>query len=154
MGRSETQTKTSAGVATACAPLVPGMFEISASSGKLNLVGSVCTTCGQKVFPARERCPKCFGEALERFDFGRRARLVAFTIVRQAPPGYFGDVPYVLGTVEIEDGIHVLTHLVGKNPEAWRPGDAVQSCPLDFALDPRAEKLGQAFAFEAVTEAR
>lgn len=154
MSRSEAQTKTPAGVAAACAPLVPGTFEISASSGNLNLIGSVCTTCGQKVFPARKRCPRCFGEALERFDFGRVGRLVAFTIVRQAPPGYFGDVPYVLGTVEIEDGIHVLTHLVGKDPGTWRSGDLVQSRPLTFALDPRAEKLGQAFAFEAVKEAR
>ena len=128
-------------------PVQEGIFVGPAPDGGLNLIGSSCADCGQKMFPARARCVKCFGGRLEELRFEPRGKVVSFTIVRQAPPGYFGVVPYVLGMVEIEGGVQVLTHLVGKAPESWQAGNVVHSRGMSLPLDPRAQRSGQAFAF-------
>lgn len=142
--------KASAG--DALPPIQEGVFVGPDAEGTLALIGSECADCGQMMFPIRARCVKCFGGSLQNHRFDRQGKVVTFTVIRQAPPGFFGSVPYALGMVELEAGVQVLTHLVGKPPESWKAGDIVESCGMSLPLDPRAERYGQAFAFRPSSE--
>jgi uncharacterized OB-fold protein len=128
-------------------PIQPGTFSEPTDQGDVHLLGSECEDCGQRMFPARRRCVRCFGPNLGELVLERDGTLVSLTVVRQAPPGYWGPTPYVLGMVELGDGLQVLTHLIGKPVDAWRTGDAVQSCALSLGLDSAGRCVGTSFAF-------
>lgn len=98
--------------------------------GGTMLRGAQCRACGQRMFPARLCCVVCFSRQVEPLLLGGIGKVTAFTVVRQAPPGYAGPVPYVLAMVLLGNDVHVLTHLVQREPEAWRIGDAVLPCTL------------------------
>ena len=49
---------------------------------------------------------------LEEVDLGQRGTLYSYTIVRVPPAGWPGEVPYVLGQVELPAGPQVLAQVV------------------------------------------
>jgi len=52
------------------------------------LVGEVCESCGEKLFPPRDVCPVCRQPASKPFTFSGRGRVYSYSIVRQAPEGF------------------------------------------------------------------
>jgi uncharacterized OB-fold protein len=112
----------------------PGTYTQAGVNGEIQLVAQRCSDCGTRFFPARSRCSRCFSDKLEPVTLDRAGMVDCFTVVRQAPKGFAGPVPYVIGNVKV-DGVTVLAHLVGKPVEDWRAGDAVASyvyaiCPV------------------------
>jgi len=128
-----------------------GSFSQVDPNGDVHLIGSECGDCGQQTFPSRARCPRCFGENLHEFHFGSLGTVVSFTIIRQAPPGYHGPVPYALGMVELGGGTQVLAHLVDRSPDQWKAGERVESCAMSLGLASDAPPCGQSFAFRQTT---
>lgn len=128
-----------------------GSFSAVDLNGDVHLIGSECSDCEQRMFPSRARCVTCFGENLHEFHFASLGRVVSFTVIRQAPPGYHGAVPYVLGMVELSGGTQVLSHLVDRALDQWQPGDRVESCAMSLGLAADAPPCGQSFAFRPTT---
>lgn len=121
-----------------------GQFSPQGPRGEIALIAAQCRQCKKRMFPPRERCVACFGSDLSSCHLPRKAEVVTFTVVRQAPAGYNGAVPYVLGQVRIDGEITVLSHLVGKPLEQWRPGDQVASYVLEIN-----DKAGKPTAFHS-----
>lgn len=109
------------------------------------LVGGRCVDCGATLFPVRQRCTSCFGQRIEKASFAGDGRVVSFTIVRQAPSGYFGPVPYVVGNVSLRDGVSALCPLAEKDVETWRTGDAVSAFALNVKVSDTANRDVLAF---------
>ena len=124
-------------------------FEISEAGprGEISLIGSRCPDCGSHWFPTRTSCSRCFGRNLRRVELTRLGRVARFTIVRQAPQGYFGPVPYVLGDVTLDDGVSVLTNLVGKAVGEWRIGDLVAAYGLRLPAQLAGDAAAACFCF-------
>ena len=114
------------------AELQPGATTEPGTRGDVRLVGRRCTVCGVRCFPARMRCVSCFSDRMERVELNRIGKVDAFTVAREAPPGYHGPVPYVLGQVVFDNDIVALSHLVGKPVDDWRRGDIVASYVLEL----------------------
>jgi uncharacterized protein len=126
--------------------LLPGTFETAGPDGAIRLIGRACADCGTRSFPARERCVACYGGNLGPAALERVGKVDAFTIIRQAPPGYHGPVPYVLAMVIVGNDVHVLAHLVGRPVDGWRRGETVAACALALPAGPeRREHLAYAF---------
>lgn len=125
-------------------PIRPGLFNEPDEAGRINLLGSKCEECGQRMFPSRIRCVSCYGARLSETKLGRVGKVDCFTTVRQAPPGYAGPVPYVLAMVVLGNDVHVLAHLTGKPVDAWRVGEDVVACALPL---PGAGGERAAYAF-------
>ena len=73
-----------------------------------------CNACGIYIFYPREACSECLAADLIWIPVSGRGRLYSYTIA-QAPthPAFADDVPYVIAIIELEEGPHITTNLVG-----------------------------------------
>ena len=68
------------------------------------LVGEMCPTCQEKIFPPRDICPKCAGDAKEPFAFSGKGEVYSHTTVHEAPAGYEKYAPYTLALIKLAEG--------------------------------------------------
>lgn len=85
---------------------------------RYSLVGEVCPHCEAKIFPPRDVCPECGGEAKTRFDFSGRGEVFSFAVMHDAPAGYEKTTPYTVALVKLEEGPVVTAQLtdLGEQP--------------------------------------
>jgi uncharacterized OB-fold protein len=131
-------------------PIGPNLFSAPDARGRIHLLASQCRDCNERMFPARMRCVSCYGPNLETVSLDRTGKVESYTVIRQAPPGYGGDVPYVLGIVLLGNKVRVLSHLVGKPVDGWAAGDEVSSCVLPLPVASSQENLTLSYAFRDI----
>ncbi|MEN4040937.1 MAG: Zn-ribbon domain-containing OB-fold protein [Anaerolineaceae bacterium] len=68
------------------------------------LVGEVCPHCDVKIFPPRDVCPDCGGEAKSEFTFSGQGEVFSFTIMNDAPAGFEDNLPYTVALVKLKEG--------------------------------------------------
>ena len=91
----------------------PRRLKITSEDGaEGTLIGFRCRECGVTVFGPATFCQACTSFDLEPVDLGRKGTLFSYTIVRIPPAGWPGDVPYVLGQVELPAGPQVLAEVI------------------------------------------
>jgi uncharacterized OB-fold protein len=78
-----------------------------------------CGACKSYVFYPRDRCPRCFADQLEWQRVSGRGRVYSYTVVRRASARSFGDGPYVLAIVELDEGPRMTSNIVAP-PEKVR----------------------------------
>lgn len=78
---------------------------------RYRLIGTRCLKCGAVFYPPRRICPKCRNRKLEEIELPRKGKLITFTVVRSPPAGYERYAPYVLGVIELENGVKVIAQL-------------------------------------------
>lgn len=93
------------------------------------LIGFLCLDCGASVFGPATFCQSCTSSNLEAADLGREGTLYSYTIVRIPPAGWPGEVPYVLGQVELPKGPQVLAEVV-----ECEHGDLKIGMPVELVL--------------------
>ena len=96
-------------------------FFDGAREGKLML--QHCAECNAWSFPVRERCPHCFAAKLEWRPASGRGSLYTFTIMHQVMnPGFASAVPYNVAQVDLEEGVRMISNVVGIGNADLRPG--------------------------------
>ena len=70
---------------------------------RYGLVGEVCPHCDAKIFPPRDVCPECGGEAKTLFNFSGRGQVYSYTTVYEAPAGFEDTAPYTVALVKLEE---------------------------------------------------
>jgi uncharacterized OB-fold protein len=72
-----------------------------------------CTACGKAHFYPRPFCPHCWSEAVEWEEASGQGTLYTFSIVRRNDlPPFKERVPYVIGIVELAEGVRMISNLV------------------------------------------
>jgi uncharacterized protein len=83
------------------------------NSAELRLRGSKCADCGEVALGRATICLNCGNERMSELPLGQEGVLHTYTVVRNPPPGdYRGPdpfKPYVMGLVELPEGIQVLS---------------------------------------------
>ena len=95
-------------------------------SSEGTLVGFRCNECSTTGFGPAVFCQSCTSTDLEAVDLGAKGTLFSYTIVRIPPAGWPGDVPYVLGQVELPQGPQVLAEVVDCEHDDLKIGMAVE----------------------------
>ncbi|MGE0416235.1 MAG: Zn-ribbon domain-containing OB-fold protein [Acetobacteraceae bacterium] len=96
-------------------------FFDGARQGRLML--QHCTACGKWSFPVRERCPHCFAASLEWRAASGRGTLYTYAIMHQVMnPGFAADVPYNVSQVDLEEGVRMVSNVVGVPNDQLRIG--------------------------------
>ena len=90
------------------------------------LIGFKCNECEASVFGPAIFCQQCTSTDLKAVNLGDKGILFSFTIVRIPPAGWPGDIPYVLGQVELPSGPQVLAEVIDCEHEDLKIGMAVQ----------------------------
>jgi uncharacterized protein len=94
------------------------------------IMGTKCKKCGSLALPPRPICVSCYRSELEWIEFKGTGKLAAFTSITIAPPnmakeGYGRNNPYVVGVVELDEGVKAVARIVGvdaKKPEEIKVG--------------------------------
>lgn len=94
----------------------------SSFSEKPYLIGAKCRSCGETFFPSRLCCRRCSSEDMEKIPLSRIGKLFSFTTVRVKPPHFIGEVPYLMGVVELPEGERIKTLLIGCDQNALEIG--------------------------------
>ncbi|MBM3151466.1 MAG: Zn-ribbon domain-containing OB-fold protein [Chloroflexi bacterium] len=78
---------------------------------RYGLVGEVCPHCEAKIFPPRDVCPACGGEAKTAFAFSGKGEVFSYTTIYEAPSGYDENAPYTVALVKLQEGPLVTAQL-------------------------------------------
>ncbi|MFH2104502.1 MAG: Zn-ribbon domain-containing OB-fold protein [Chloroflexota bacterium] len=78
---------------------------------RYGLVGEVCPHCSVKIFPPRDICPSCGGEAKTTYTFSGRGEVYSYTTIYEAPAGFDETAPYTVALVKLEEGPLVTAQL-------------------------------------------
>ncbi len=93
-----------------------------------------CQACGRYVFYPRAVCPHCTSVDLGWVEASGSGRIHSYTVVHRAPADYRDEIPYVVALVELDEGVRMMTRLVGVEP-----ADVRVDLPVEVAIqgDPR-----------------
>ena len=74
-----------------------------------------CGDCGHYWWTPQLACPICLTENWAWTDVSGRGAVYSFTIVHRAPDpvAFADDVPYVVAVVQLDEGPHMLTNVIG-----------------------------------------
>jgi uncharacterized OB-fold protein len=79
------------------------------------LVGTRCQECGSVSWPARPVCQRCGAAAANEIQLSDEGTLLTYTTVRVPRAGL--SAPYVLGQVDLLDGVRIFAHGRGLTEE-------------------------------------
>jgi uncharacterized OB-fold protein len=86
-----------------------------------------CDGCGTLRHPPRPMCPQCGDVAYQWARLSGRGVIYTFTIVhRPTLPAFDDRVPYNVVVVQLEEGLFVVSNLVGGAPDTIRIGLPVE----------------------------
>ena len=103
-------------------------FFEEARAGRLS--GIRCDRCGELAIPPKQLCPSCQHRAWSPVTLSGEGAIASFTIIRVAPRGRGGEVPYAVAVVKLAEGVSVLGRLVDIPLESLKTGLPVRFRPL------------------------
>ncbi len=81
-------------------------------AGAGELIGIRCTKCGDLAIPPRELCPACHHRGWEEARLSGEGTIASYTVIRVAPRGHAGDVPYAIAAVQLKEGVGLLGRVI------------------------------------------
>jgi uncharacterized OB-fold protein len=135
-------------------PIAPDLFTWPAEP--VHLLGSRCDDCGTTVFPGGRGCPKCGATHMVQVELSRRGTLWTWTSQDFLPKEpYAGPeteadfTGYLVGYVELPEGVRVVTRLVDVDRAAVRIGMEMELVIVPFNVDPDGTEV-LAYGFRPV----
>ena len=80
-----------------------------------------CMDCDHVRWPPSIICPECHADQTEWITAGGKGVVYTYAVYHRAfHPAFKDDLPYVAAIVELEEGPHLLTNIIGCKPEEVR----------------------------------
>ena len=86
-----------------------------------------CRRCGAVSYYPRTVCQSCLSTDLEWTQMTGKGVVYSYTITRVAPAGFEELAPYVVASVELDEGTRVMTNIVDCAPDDVRIGQRVKA---------------------------
>lgn len=85
---------------------------------RYSLIGEKCPHCQTRLFPPRDICTSCGGDAKQPYPFSGRGEVYSYTTVLDPPAGFEENAPYTIALVKLEEGPMITAQLtdLGDNP--------------------------------------
>lgn len=90
------------------------------------LVGEICPHCDAKIFPPRDVCPECGGEAKTAYAFSGKGEVYSFTRMGNAPAGFEEQSPYTVALIKLAEGPIVTAQLTDLGDDEVQIGMPVE----------------------------
>lgn len=86
-----------------------------------------CPRCNALFRFMHEWCPQCWSLDLSWKRASGRGKLDSFSVVHQAPYAAFeSSAPYVLALIELDEGVRLMSNVIGCSPDDVRVGMPLQ----------------------------
>ncbi len=110
----------------------PETTEYWRALGRRELLLKRCAACGATHHPRRMLCSRCTSTDLGWVPAKGRGTVYSFSEVHRAPsPAYAASVPYTLGLIELEEGVHFFCRILSEDGGRIAVGAAAA---LDFRV--------------------
>ena len=77
-----------------------------------------CTDCGLVRWPPAFLCPRCHSQQTSWCVSGGTGKVFTYAVYYRAfHPAFSGDLPYVVAVVILDEGLRLLTNLIGCRPD-------------------------------------
>ena len=93
---------------------------------RYSLVGEICPHCEAKIFPPRDVCPECGGEAKTAYAFSGKGEVYSFTRMGNAPAGFEEQAPYTVALIKLQEGPIVTAQLTDLGDQEVQIGMPVE----------------------------
>ncbi|MFH1114963.1 MAG: Zn-ribbon domain-containing OB-fold protein, partial [Pseudomonadota bacterium] len=81
------------------------------------LILQQCKDCEKHIFYPRMACPHCASDNVIWVNASGKGTVYSYTVVENNPPSAFvNDLPYVVAVVKLEEGVRMLSNIVGCDP--------------------------------------
>jgi uncharacterized OB-fold protein len=87
------------------APFTIEQFYKQLAQGRL--MAGKCLRCGKIHLPPRTLCDNCFSQEFEWVEVSGKGKLLTYTVIHIAPPQFQTLAPYVVGIVQLENGLRI-----------------------------------------------
>jgi uncharacterized protein len=78
-----------------------------------------CQDCQARIFYPKKICPECWSHHLGWIKASGKGKVYTFTVMLDmVEPKFWGDIPYVLAMVDLDEGIRMMTRIVNCDPES------------------------------------
>jgi uncharacterized OB-fold protein len=84
---------------------------IDPADGREKLSGSRCAGCGSLAFPPLPICSRCGSQDVAPAPLSERGTLYTYSVLHVGARGW--PAPYVLGYVDLPEGVRVFSHIEG-----------------------------------------
>jgi uncharacterized protein len=82
-----------------------------------------CESCESYIFYPRAICPECLSSDLTWVKASGEGTVYSYTISRVlSDPGFADEIPYVVAIIELAEGPHMTSNIIGCQPESVRVG--------------------------------
>jgi uncharacterized OB-fold protein len=86
-----------------------------------------CRSCGAVQHYPRGVCARCWRDSIEWITSSGRGTVYTFTVThRTQARGFRDELPYVLAWIELDEGVQVMSNIVGCDPAAVSIGMPVK----------------------------
>jgi uncharacterized OB-fold protein len=86
-----------------------------------------CGKCREYQFYPRNFCTSCCSKTLDWVSTVGHGKVLTWTVVRRAvSAAYTDDVPYVIALIKLQEGVVMMSKVVGCKPESVHTGMAVE----------------------------
>ena len=112
-------------------PILPGINEDNrpyrASAREHALTIPFCVACNAAFYPPQSKCPRCLRDDVEWRTVSGRGKVYSWVVVHQVYDHSFADrVPYVVATVELQEGPRLITNIVNCETDMVRANMSVR----------------------------
>ena len=95
---------------------------------KLHLYAMKCDKCGElSPWWERNHCYHCGNDSLTEFELKGTSELTNYTVVYYPPREFLGQEPYVVGHIQMDEGVNMPAPVMGVDPDAVEVGTRVDA---------------------------
>ncbi|MCM3740037.1 Zn-ribbon domain-containing OB-fold protein [Oceanobacillus luteolus] len=73
-----------------------------------------CRSCHKNIFYPRSFCPNCFSEEIQWKKASGKGKIYSYTVVHHAFGPFKEETPFIVGIVELDEGVRMLTRIIGE----------------------------------------
>ena len=86
-----------------------------------------CASCDKLRHTPKPLCPDCLSQEFTWAPLSGQGQVYSYTVMHRSPaPSFDGELPYVVALVELNEGVRMISNMVGCTPQEVRVGMPVK----------------------------
>lgn len=122
-------------------------------SSRYNGLGSKCGVCDKVFFPPRVVCDNCGRKSIGKMkpcQLKGNGTVFTFSVVHEPPRGFGSQIPYVVGLIEMDEGVKLTAQIVDCEPKDVAIGMRVKDVFRKVREEGKAGVIHYAYKFAPV----